>query len=143
VIKILSAMALVFASQVYANQVSIRNEVLGSSISTPIENAFEVDNNVFHAPQYMPGYPTSAVIYPRVIDTTCEEVATSLNCSGYHWLPSMGRAEYLFFKPNVIRQPEREIVEQIVVVPVERVTPTPKKKSFLKKKRAAKQCTPK
>jgi hypothetical protein len=43
----------------------------------------------------MPGYPTSATIWPRVVIVPC---STEL-CAGYEVTPDMGRGEYLFFVP--------------------------------------------
>jgi hypothetical protein len=60
------------------------------------ENAEPVgDLGVWHVPQYMPGYPTSATIWPRVVIVPC---STEL-CAGYEVTPDMGRGEYLFFVP--------------------------------------------
>lgn len=35
------------------------------------EGATKWDNNIYHAPQYMPGYPTAATLFPRVIEVKC------------------------------------------------------------------------
>lgn len=53
------------------------------------------DLGVWHVPQYMPGYPTAATIWPRVVIIQC---ATDV-CSGYEVTPELGRGEYLFFVP--------------------------------------------
>ena len=53
------------------------------------------DLGVWHVPQYMPGYPTSATIWPRVVEIPC---ANEL-CAGYEVTPELGRGEYLFFRP--------------------------------------------
>ncbi|MDP9601083.1 hypothetical protein ABL840_21655 [Variovorax sp. NFACC27] len=60
------------------------------------ENAEAVGSlGVWHVPQYMPGYPTAATIWPRVIVIQC----TNDLCAGYEVTPEMGRGEYLFFVP--------------------------------------------
>ncbi|MBO9676695.1 MAG: hypothetical protein J7556_00590 [Acidovorax sp.] len=60
------------------------------------ENAQPVaDFGVWHAPQYMPGYPTAATIWPRVVLVQCK----GGTCDGYAITPNMGSGEYLFFKP--------------------------------------------
>ena len=60
------------------------------------ENAKPVaDFGVWHAPQYMPGYPTAATIWPRVVFVHCKGGL----CDGYPITPNMGFGEYLFFKP--------------------------------------------
>lgn len=61
------------------------------------ENAEPVGTlGVWHVPQYLPGFPTAATIWPRVIILQC---ASDL-CSGYEITPEMGRGEYLFFVPE-------------------------------------------
>lgn len=51
---------------------------------------------VWHVPQYLPGFPTAATIWPRVIIIQC----TSDLCAGYEITPEIGRGEYLFFVPE-------------------------------------------
>jgi hypothetical protein len=54
------------------------------------------DLGVWHVPQYMPGYPTAATIWPRVVIIQCEGDV----CPGYEVTPELGRGEYLFFLPT-------------------------------------------
>jgi hypothetical protein len=69
----------------------------GQPNATGLENAQPVaDFSVWHAPQYMPGYPTAATIWPRVVMVHC----TAGVCDGYFIAPNMGPGEYLFFKPD-------------------------------------------
>ena len=77
--------------------VSIERKLFGSGQphAPGYENAVLVVNDVYHAPQYLPGYPTSATIWPRVVVIQC---ANEL-CSGYEVTPELGRGEYLFFRP--------------------------------------------
>lgn len=87
----------------------------GTNISR-FENAKQVGNyGVYHAPQYMPGYPTAATIWARVIEVKC----VGLRCDGYNWSPEMGRGEYLFIKP-VAAQPF-PVAERVLVPGPERV----------------------
>lgn len=116
--KLILAIALVgLTGSVLAQQVSVGRSELGSG--TPGLTGFELtgkwDNNIFHAPQYMPGHPTAATLYPRVIDVECTKVVTGLNCKGYNWLPELGRGEYLMIRP--VLAPAPKVVEKIVVVP--------------------------
>lgn len=69
------------------------------------ENATVVFDDVYHAPQYLPGYPTAASIWPRVITVPCTQVDGVLHCEGYNWAPAMGRGEYLYFMPVVAALP--------------------------------------
>jgi hypothetical protein len=82
-------------------QVRIGRAVLGSGEpgTTGLENASAVANDIYHAPQYLPGSPTAATIYPRVLELPCHAAEGETHCAGYNWSPRMGRAEYLFFTP--------------------------------------------
>jgi len=130
--KTLAAILSIVVFSAHAN-VTIKNESYGSGNGN-IENAFEVENNIFHAPQYMPGYPTSAVIYPRVIDVECEKTVDGLNCGGYNWLPSNGRGEYLFFRPQVKEASVPTVQPQNVVV-IEKVVEIAKQQKLPIKKK--------
>ena len=87
-------------------QLSIENVPLGSG--TPgndgVENAIPWDLDIYHAPQYMPGYPTASTIFPRAITVSCVESDNGLRCRGYNWLPEMGRAEYLMIRPVIVKE---------------------------------------
>lgn len=99
--------------------VQIQRNILGSGSPGEepggYENAERVLNDIYHVPQYLPGSPTAATIWPRVIDVPCARASSGeLLCQGYEWLPKFGRAEYLFFRPvlvaapaSVVRSPER------------------------------------
>ncbi len=80
-------------------QMQIERMYLGSGLQNApgVENAQPVGNfGVWHAPQYMPGYPTAATIWPRVVNVRCMDHV----CAGYVITPEMGRGEYLFFRPS-------------------------------------------
>lgn len=80
-------------------QLQIQRNPFGSGQpnATGLENAQPVaDFSVWHAPQYMPGYPTAATIWPRVVMVHCNAGV----CDGYSIAPNMGPGEYLFFKPD-------------------------------------------
>lgn len=118
--------ALAVTSTAFAAEVSVKRAALGSG--TPalsvsgVENAIVVDNakvenNILHAPQYMPNYPTAATIWPRVIEVPCTtDLAGNMSCAGYNWSPSMGPGEYLFVKPKLAPPPQ--IFTERVEVPV-------------------------
>lgn len=77
---------------------AIERVPMGSGLqnATGIENADPVaDFGVWHVPQYMPGFPTAATVWPRVVHVLC----SSGICAGYSITTEMGRGEYLFFKP--------------------------------------------
>jgi hypothetical protein len=61
-----------------------------------MENAEPVgDLGVWHVPQYLPGFPTAATLWPRVVELRC----IGSTCPGYEVTPALGRGEYLFFRP--------------------------------------------
>lgn len=68
---------------------------------------------IYHAPQFLPFYPTAGVLWPRVVEIECDQVDGRFLCSGYHWLPGMGRGEYLFVRP-VLREPSSAPTEQVI-----------------------------
>jgi hypothetical protein len=86
------------SSQALTLSLKIERVYFGSGLQNAagFENAEPVgDYGVWHVPQYMPGYPTSETIWPRVVEVRC----TGDQCEGYTISPSLGRGEYLFFKP--------------------------------------------
>ena len=127
--KLLMVVASMLAFSAHAqSDLQIEKRVMGSGAQniwaapniSRFENAKVVGNyGVYHAPQYMPGYPTASTIWARVIDVQCSGV----RCSGYNWSPEMGRGEYLFFRPlavapipvaeRVVPGPERVIIKKI------------------------------
>ena len=87
-------------------EVNIDRMSLGSGTpgNSGVENALKWDAEVYHAPQYMPGYPTASVIFPRAISVLCMQKGADLHCKGYNWLPEMGRAEYLMIRPIIVKE---------------------------------------
>lgn len=114
--KYLLTLVLMASTAASAQLVAIDRVPYGSG--TPgldgIENALRMDNDIYHAPQYLPNFPTAASIWPRVVEVPCKELVDhSLVCEGFNWTPKMGRGEYLFFKPTIVpAQPQ--IVERII-----------------------------
>jgi len=100
-IKLLPIIFLI--SSVSAQEVVIDRFELGSGIpgKRGVEPARGWKDGIYHAPQYMPGYPTAAPIFPRVIDVECQHVENGLKCNGYNWSPGLGRGEYLFIRPSI------------------------------------------
>lgn len=86
-------------SKAINERLSIQRQVLGSGVqgSTGEEQAQPVgDYGVWHAPQYLPGFPTAATIWPRAVTVKCK----NSRCEGYTITPQMGPGEYLFFVPS-------------------------------------------
>jgi hypothetical protein len=91
------------------------------------EATYLMPDGMLFAPQYLPGLPTAATIWPRVVTVECQLVDGVSVCKGYNWLPEMGRGEYLFFRktyptpPTVIIQPACvtcPVITKFVEVPV-------------------------
>ncbi len=104
-------------------EVQIQRNILGSGIqNVSIANQSDVatpvgDYGVYHVPQYMPGFPTAATIWPRVVEVECQND----RCAGYENTPALGRGEYLFFKPRqVVAAVSMPVVEPPPVVIIQR-----------------------
>lgn len=104
--KLILPLILFVCSGISFAQLNIDRTPLGSG--TPgndgVENAVPWDLDIYHAPQYMPGYPTASTIFPRTIMVSCIENENGIRCKGYHWLPEMGRAEYLMIRPIIVKE---------------------------------------
>lgn len=85
-----------------------------------VEPATHLGEGIYHAPQYMPQYPTAAVLWPRVLDVQCQEEGKRFVCDGYNWIPALGRGEYLYIRPVVAEPVEPVIVTKEVPVIIER-----------------------
>lgn len=95
------------------------------NVTVGLENASHVSNGMYFVPQYMPGYPTAATIFPRAVEVDCETVDGQVKCDGYNWTPNLGRGEYLFIvpKPKAPIAPVAVVVKETTVfkeVPVKR-----------------------
>ena len=92
-------------------QVTVHTNEMGSGTpGSAQQQATQWDNDLYHAPQYLPGYPTSATIFPRVVDVPCTKTSAGVECSGFNWSPSMGRAEYLLIRP-VVKAPPPVVIK--------------------------------
>lgn len=116
--KAIALLALVAMSGAFAQDVSntgaskdlqtlpvIRNQ-LGTGSPAPMitvgtETAVYVDDGYYHIPQYLPNHPTAGTIWPRVVEVECDKVGEKIVCEGYHWLPKLGRAEYIMILPRM------------------------------------------
>ncbi len=110
-----------------AQNVNVTREALGTGQPelSGMEQTTKWDNNIYHALQYMPGYPTAATLYPRVIDVPCTQSGTTLQCKGYNWSPDMGRGEYLMIHPVVVHEPVSTVITNTVIKEVLVPAPLP------------------
>lgn len=112
----LAAMSLVlFACTAHAAddsgvRIRITGVPLGSGIPAAGQAPADVDaqhvaDDDFHAPNYLPGHPTAASLWPRVVRVPCRHDAKSgsLLCDGYDISPLRG--EYLYVRPFVPKPP--------------------------------------
>ena len=124
--KLTTALLVILSTSALATEVHISSEPFGSGSpggnQAGYEAAGKVAEGVYHAPQYMPGYPTAAVIYPRVIEVQCDHNDKNVEvveCDGYHWKPEYGRGEYLFFtRAPVVEAPVPIVIEKTTEVQV-------------------------
>jgi hypothetical protein len=104
------------------------------------EATYLMPDGMLFAPQYLPGFPTAAVIWPRVVEVQCELKDKVTVCDGYQWTPKLGRGEYIFIVPVNKPVPPAPIIvtntiERVVTVPLpvqpaatETLPPAPNKK---------------
>ena len=119
-LKYIVVLAALGTGTAFADDVQIQRNLLGSGIQNAemtADVATQVgDYGVYHVPQYMPGYPTAATIWPRVVEVKCQNNL----CEGYENSPALGRGEYLFFKPiNTVSAASIPVEPPVVVVPRE------------------------
>lgn len=88
-------------SFVFAQDAAIEDRTYGSGNSESMHTVEVITQpgGVGWAPQHMPGYPTAATLWPRVVEVECKISGKNLICDGYQVRPQYGRGEYLFIKP--------------------------------------------
>jgi hypothetical protein len=84
---------------------------LGSGVPAvgraPLDTQAEhVADSDFHVPGVLPGHPTAAALWPRVVRVPCDAVQGELRCSGYEISPMRG--EYIYLRPVVVTPPPQE-----------------------------------
>lgn len=104
--KLFITVLLAFISLSASAQYVVDNKLLGpGNFELGSSPAFKVLGDLYHVPQFMPGYPTSATIWPRVTKTKCRFETRTIYCDPVRLTQFGDRAEYLFFtekeKPSV------------------------------------------
>lgn len=127
ILSILTLMALAGAASAADLSIDRREGGFGTPGLDGQEKAQQWDGSlaIYHALTYLPGSPTAATIYPRVVDVECSKNAQgNFSCGGFNWRQELGRAEYLFVRPVLAKeQPVKEVVvvkEVVKVVEVEK-----------------------
>lgn len=115
-------------SSAFAGDYQIEQHALGSGdFKTPGHQSSKqmfgsngYSDGIYFTPQYMPGYPTSATIWPRVVEVPCIRRDGKLLCEGYDWKPGDGRGEYLMFRPKLSQEQPTKPRVVYVEVPVKK-----------------------
>jgi hypothetical protein len=114
--KTILALLLLLSVSVSAKEITIHTRTYGSGPqdSSVVTQAVETypGSGLYHEPDYMAGYPTATPLWPRVVDVNCTEAPTGIICDGYNWVPQMGRGEYIFIRPNIIKPTPPVIIYQ-------------------------------
>lgn len=84
---------------------------------TPVNN---VQGSV-RTGEYLPGYPTAGVIFPRTQSVECDQKdGKFVNCAAPNWMPGMGRGEYLTFTPVprsgptvILKETHKETIREV------------------------------
>ena len=93
--------------------------------STP---ALTLPDRLIHVPGYMPGYPTAATIWPRVVQVNGRYTPDGkFVCDGYEITPELGRGEYVFVQcnPEVPVTPPQPAVNTVIHDVVIKEVPVP------------------
>ena len=72
-----------------------------AAVTSGTESALPVADGLYHVPNYLPGFPTAATIWPRELPINCERDtnAGTATCTGFEVYAATGRGEYLFVRP--------------------------------------------
>lgn len=99
-----------------------------TAASTGTDTALSIADGLYHVPNYLPGFPTAATIWPRELPVECQsDFETGRpTCSGYQVLPAVGRGEYIFVRP-IAKPVPVPAVPSVVVTPPPPPPPTRKK----------------
>jgi len=93
--------------QILVQRLEIGSGTPSNSINPGLERAESITNDLYSVPNYLPGYPTAASIWPRVINVNCDrQLSGAIICNGYDVNTAMiGRGEYIYIKPIIHELP--------------------------------------
>lgn len=122
----------------------VTRKALGAGSPSPkeavgIDRAAPVADGLYHVPGAMPGFPTAATLWPRVVPVECNKNNGKVVCGGYDVNLSQGRGEYIYIQPSVsekptaLEPPQQLISTQPIPEPVI-IKKFKKKKKVVKKK---------
>ena len=123
--KLLVLAALLFGSVAWADDslIIMHNQPVGigeQHLGDTVARVVHPDYGLYHAPSYLPFYPTAAPIWPSIIEVSCIKKGGNLICDNVIWSPSMGRGEYVYLKPVLKEEPRVVEVTVIKEVPVKK-----------------------
>ena len=99
------------SSPIMVQRIQIGSGTPTNNVTPGSERAIPIANDLYNVPNYLPGYPTAASIWPRVISVNCDrQLNGSVVCGGYDVNQSMiGRGEYIYIKPIIHELPSVSI----------------------------------
>ncbi len=71
-------------------------------------------HGIHHVPGMLPGQPTAATIWPRIIRVECVMEDGKMKCDYPARTPSVGRGEYVMYEPVFKKEPVQQVIIQQV-----------------------------
>jgi len=105
---------------VYTERLPLGTGVPQQAQTSGYEQSYAMPDGVYSTPGQMPGYPTAATIWPRVVRVSCKVgEGNTLLCKGVDVnLVDTGRGEYLYTQPVIetVKISMEKPSEKIVVI---------------------------
>lgn len=96
--KLFISLLLAVVSATASAQYLVQNKILGpNNVENGSGLGIKVFGDFYHVPQFMPGFPTAATIWPRVVKTDCRFTDRNIYCDSIRLTQYGDRSEYLFF----------------------------------------------
>lgn len=67
---------------------------------------------IHHVPGMLPGHPTAATLWPRIIRVECVMEDGKMKCDYPARTPSVGRGEYVMYEPVLRKEPVQQVIIQ-------------------------------
>lgn len=67
---------------------------------------------IHHVPGMLPGHPTAATLWPRIIRVECVMEDGKMKCDYPARTPSVGRGEYVMYEPVFKKEPIQQVIIQ-------------------------------
>jgi hypothetical protein len=138
---LLCLLTLLYISSVRAEDVYVEHHALGSGdpSAAGYEHGYAMPDNLVHVPGYLPGYPTAAIVWPRIVDVACRDDGGKVLCNGYNINQyTAGRGEYLFSNPVMV--PPVSAIAPVIEYPVLEIAHKISKPDHKKRRRSSMQC---